>query len=170
MLSLLGTLAVATVPTALLRTFVVGNYVIPSESMAPTLRTGDRVLSERLGRHSRPLDTGDVVTFLDPDIADRTLIKRIVATAGQTVEIKDGHLLVDGTAQDEPHVLGPTCARGLGSTLPHPYRVPEGHVFVMGDNREHSMDSRSFGAIPTEAVGSRAQVVYWPPAHKKLLS
>lgn len=169
MLSLLGTLAAATVPTALLRTLVVGNYVIPSESMAPTLKTGDRVLSERLGRHSSPLVSGDVVTFPDPNGDRRTLIKRIVATAGQTVEIKDGRLLVDGQVQDEPHVLGPTHAVSLGRSLPHPYRVPDGYVFVMGDNRTHSMDSRSYGAIPTSAVSSRAHVIYWPPAHRRLL-
>ena len=98
-----------------------------------------------------------------------TLIKRVVAVGGQTVDLTDdGVLYVDGVAQEEPYTLGkPTYSLSdyTGSAgIAYPYIVPHGMVFVMGDNRTNSLDSRYFGPVSVDAVSSRAVFIFWPPS------
>lgn len=173
---------VALVVAVVIKTFLVQAFFIPSGSMRHTLEVGDRVLVNKLSYvWSGPKRT-DVVVFeppwgkaqedepvLDviarhvaealglrsPDIED--LIKRVVATEGETIEIRDSRVLIDGTAIDEPYVYP-------GSTMPDygPLTVPEGMVFVMGDNRNHSKDSRVFGPIPVASIVGKAFVRIWP--------
>ena len=89
------------------------------------------------------------------------LIKRVIATGGQTVDLRDGVVYVDGVPLDEPYTQGKP-SNDLNSGITYPYTVPEGHVWVMGDNRTNSADSRAFGAIPLESVTGHAVLRYWP--------
>ncbi len=159
--------------TFLLRTFVFVPYEIPSGSMERTIMTNDRVFSEKVSYYFRTPAKGDIVTFADPEVPGRTLIKRVIATEGQVVDIRDGSLFIDGVAQDEPYVLGkPTNKLSYmrpGLALTFPFTVPKGNIWVMGDNRTASQDSRYFGAVPVSSVSGKAIVIYWPFNNFKFL-
>jgi signal peptidase I len=145
----------------LLRTFVVQTFYIPSESMHDTLLEGDRVLVNKLAYHFHDLRRGDVVVFRRPpniDIADEDLIKRVIALPGERVEGHDRHVYIDNRQLEEPYVQ--SACRGTADFPP--VTVPAGQVFVMGDNRCDSTDSRVFGPIDTGLVVGRAFVIIWP--------
>ena len=128
---------------------------VSSASMAPTVCTGDVVVIDHLGPR-RGLAVDDVVTFPHPTEGTEQ-IKRIVALGGQSVEIADAELLVDGKVRVEPYVDAAT----IDGVYFGPVTVPEGTVFVMGDAREFSVDSRAFGAIPVDAVDGRMVGTLW---------
>lgn len=152
----------------ILNIFVIQPYEIPSGSMETTIMTGDKVMAEKVSyRFSEP-QVGDVITFQDPQIASRTLIKRIVAKSGQTIDLQQGKVIVDGQTLDEPYTNGQRTyelATANNVRLTYPYTVPEGYVFVMGDNRENSQDSRYFGPIKMSTIEGHAFLVYWPVDH-----
>lgn len=152
--------------TVLLRMFVFVPYEIPSGSMEETIMPGDMVFSEKISYYMREAQPGDIVTFDDPEVVGRTLIKRVIAVGGQTVEVKDGHVYVDGEELDELYTNGkpsyPLARTAHNVEVKFPYTVPEGYVWVMGDNRTSSQDSRYFGAVPTSSITGRAALVYWP--------
>ncbi|HEX5366026.1 MAG TPA: signal peptidase I [Acidimicrobiales bacterium] len=140
-------------------------FWIPSPSMAPTLERGDRVLVNKLAYRSHEVHRGDVIVFERPpgaspgddDIKD--LIKRVVAVEGDTVESYQGAVYVNGERIDEPYLVDGTPTDDL------PRReIPEGHVFVMGDNRTNSEDSRVFGPVDEDTIVGRAFVKVLPPA------
>lgn len=145
-------------------TFVAQPYEIPSGSMEETIQIGDRVISEKVSYYMGEPQVGDIVTFTDPEDASRTLIKRVVATAGQTVDLVDGVVYVDGVAlKESSYTLGkPSYPLDSIVTIEYPYTVPQGCIWVMGDNRTNSSDSRYFGAVPVESVTGRAFFRYWP--------
>ena len=167
--------AEALVVALLLVTFVATTVGIEGGSMAPSLLDGERALvpryetwAVRLGL--RTWQSDDVVYFRAPSDAPRNLvdrltggpflIKRVVATGGQTVELRHGALLVDGERRDEPFTGAlPAASFSLGPTL-----VPVGHLFVLGDNRTPlgSRDSRAFGPVALSSVAGRAAWVVWP--------
>ena len=105
---------------------------------------------------------GDVVTFNDPMNDDRILIKRVIATEGQTVDIRNDKLYIDDVEQDEPYVDGLPTKPISRSKITYPYTVPEGHVWLMGDNRTNSQDSRFFGAVPQSTIIGHGLFIYWP--------
>lgn len=155
----------------LLRQFVIEPFTIPTGSMEDTIMTGDNVFGEKVSYHFREPAVGDVVTFNDPQTPSRLLIKRVVATSGQTVNFVDGNLVVDGKVVEEDYTNGKE-SRPLANSIAissYPYVVPVGYVFVMGDNRTNSQDSRYFGAIAVETIQARAFVVYWPLNHIHLI-
>ena len=168
-LSLVLMVAVVALITVGLRMFVFVPYEIPSGSMEETIMPGDMVFSEKISYHMRSPERGDIVTFADPEVAGRTLIKRVIATEGQTVDLEDGHVYVDGVELDEPYVGGkqsyPLARTAADVEVEFPYLVPEGCIWVMGDNREASQDSRYFGAIPISSITGRAAMIYWPPSN-----
>ena len=127
-------------------------YTIPSESMAPTLRTGDHILVTSL--RSSP-GRGDVVVFRAP-AGDGLLIKRIVAEPGDLVESREGRLSIRGAQVREPYLPPRTVTSGIA-----PQIVPAGCYFVLGDNRGNSADSRSWGVLPRQLLVGRARVVLW---------
>ena len=156
----------------LLREYVVQGYGIPSGSMETTIMTGDNVFSEEVSYYFRDIEPGDVVTFKDPEIPSRVLIKRCVAVEGQTINLDEGKVYIDGVAIAEDYTNGlPTdpLARTVES-ITYPYTVPAGCIWVMGDNRTNSQDSRYFGAVPASSVYGRAFMVYWPINHFGLLN
>ena len=149
----------------LMKTFVYQAYNIPTGSMENTIMPGDMVFAEKISFRFGEPEAGDIVTFQDPrSTDDRILIKRVIATAGQVVEIIDGGVVVDGVRLEEPYVIGTTGPLATYD-VSYPYTVPEGHVWVMGDNRQNSTDSRAFGAIPLSLVKERAVFIYWPFNH-----
>lgn len=153
--------AVAIGLATLVTHFVIQPYEIPSGSMENTIEVGDRVFSEKVSYAFNDPQRGDIITFTDPSDPDRVLIKRVVATEGQTVELINGLVYVDGEPLNEPYTQGKP-SEDLNSGITYPYTVPEGYVWVMGDNRTNSADSRAFGAIPIDSITGRAIFTYWP--------
>jgi signal peptidase I len=141
----------------LVQAFIVKPFTIHQVSMEPTLLEGDRILLNRLTYHFRDPERGDVVVFHSPENKDEDLVKRIVAVAGDRLLIKDGHLYVNGGLQEEPYLFQQDFAGELPETT-----VPEGRVFVLGDNRNNSGDSRLFGPIVTDSIIGTAICIYWP--------
>ncbi len=161
-------IAIACVATFVIRSFIIEPYVVPTGSMESTIEIGDQVLAEKatveLGRGVR---AGDIVVFHNPDSGSEhdVLVKRVIALGGQTVDMKDGVLYVDGVALDEPYATGeswPLAAQADGAAVAFPYTVPEDSVWVMGDNRENSADSRYFGAVGQDRIIGVAVLRYWP--------
>lgn len=152
------------------RTFLFQTFWIPSESMEQTLVDGDRVVVNKLSYRFGDVSRGDVVVFRRPENASESLIKdlikRVVATGGEQVTLVDGRVHIDGRLLEEPYIRGaPTTPCGmdaLGLGHPEGLQVPEGHVLVMGDNREHSHDGRCFGPIDEDLIVGRAFVIIWP--------
>ncbi len=143
-----------------IKTFVVQPFVIPTGSMIPTIAINDRVLAEKISyRFIREPERGDVVVFDDPTKAHPELIKRVIATGGQNVDIQNGAVYVNGKKLDEPYLDGVTTDPG---SVPLPVKVPDGYVWVMGDNRPNSGDSRFIGPQPVTAIRGRAIWTYWP--------
>jgi signal peptidase I len=152
-----------------IQTFIAQPYQVQQQSMERTLEPGQYVLVDKLTPRWDAYDRGDVVVFNPPPnwTSENTpFIKRVIGVAGDTVEIRDdGIVYINGTALDEPYtykndegVTEPTDAGGDQSR----WVVPEGELFVMGDHRQRSADSRVFGTIPTSNVIGRAFLRYWP--------
>jgi signal peptidase I len=137
--------------------FVAEPFRIPSQSMEPTLRPGDQALVWKLGARSPA--RGDLVAFHAPRTGE-ILLKRVVAVGGDTVGLEDGVLVVDGRRIREPYA----DPKAIDSVYFGPVRVRPGTIFVMGDNRANSEDSRDFGAVPTGRIIGRAVARVWPPA------
>ena len=166
-LSWLIIIIVAIALSYFIRFFIATPYEIPSPSMDDTIAIGDRVMSERVSYYFGEPQAGQIITFADPEPnINRTLIKRVIATEGQTVDLIDGDVYVDGEKLDEPYVDDnksyPLSETLKGVEISYPYTVPEGHVWVMGDNRDESADSRYFGPVDVATVSGHAFMRYWP--------
>ena len=142
-----------------LRTFVIQPYVVPTGSMLPTIQLGDQLLANKLVYRLRSPEPGDIAVFDDPTKTVPTLIKRVIAVQGQTVDVHDGKVWVDGRALVEPYTHGKPNYPG---PLRLPVRIPSGDVWMMGDNRTSSEDSRWFGPVPISTVRGEGFFVYWP--------
>lgn len=155
--------------SVLIRAFIVDVYIIPTESMTSTILPGDRVFGDKVSYHFRSPERGEVVTFKNPLDESVTFVKRCIAVAGDEVDVRDGRLYINGEFQEEDYVLGRPSyplveAEGV-EHIEYPYVIPEGMIWVMGDNRTNSNDSRYFGPIPVESVSSRGMCVFWPIDH-----
>lgn len=153
-----------------IRRYVAEVYIVPSGSMLETIQEGDRLIGEKVSIKTSSVSAGQIVTFTDPDDPSTTLVKRVIATGGQTVDLVDGKVYVDGRALDEPYTLGKPSypldqhSTSLQEAISYPYTVPEGYVWVMGDNRTNSLDSRYFGAVSEDSITSHVVCVVWPPS------
>ena len=149
---------------ALLVNVFVGEAVAIEDgpSMQPNLYRGDRMLTEKISYQLHPPRRGDVV-IVDRPGNEVTLVKRVMALAGEMVQVRNGHTFINGQPIEEPwvtHFGGP----GYG-----PEVVPEDHVFILGDNRAVSRDSRAIGPVPVDSVRGRVVLVYWPPDQVQLV-
>jgi signal peptidase I len=151
----IAVLVVALLP---LRLWVAEPLRIVSDSMSETLVRGDHVLTWKLGAADQTWQRGDVISF---ERQGELLIKRVVGVGGDRVALRDGVLFVNGKRVDEPY----TDPIDIDSVYFGPVSVPEGTVFVMGDNRRNSDDSRDYGAVPTSDVEGRVVAVIWPLGH-----
>jgi signal peptidase I len=147
-------LVAAALALVALRTFVAAPLRVDGGSMAPTLRSGDVALVRKFGTPH----AGQVVSLRDPQDGS-LVVKRVVAVGGQTVEIRDAYLYVDGAEVDEPFV----DHSRIDGVYFGPVTVPAGTVFVLGDSRNGSIDSRVFGPVPAGSVTGRVLVRLWPP-------
>jgi signal peptidase I len=155
----------------IVRTFVLAHYQVEGNSMFATLHPGDRVFVNKLSYRLHDPNRGDVVVLheLGGANGERDLIKRVIALPGETIEIDncDVYIDADGVGPepavrlDEPY-LDPSVTASRGWCDYGPTDVPAGHVFVMGDNRDHSSDSRQIGPIAEDDLVGRAFVVFWP--------
>ena len=178
-LLIIAALAIAVV----IKTFFFQAFWIPSSSMEDTLLINDRVMVNKLAYRVGDLQRGHVVVFDDPrggtapqetllestrrniteavglSVPRTEFIKRVIGLPGERVEIIDNQVFIDGAPIDEPYLK-------TGSLMPDfgPVVVPTGEMFVMGDNRNSSQDSRYFGSVPTDTVVGRAFVIMWPPS------
>jgi signal peptidase I len=170
--------------------FLIKPYRIPSESMVPTLKVGQRVLVNRIGHSFSKPAVGDVVVFHPPKGAESAqcgvahpresvcpkslpekdsvnFIKRVVAGPGDTIAVKDGHVILNGKLQEEPFTA--PCQPGGGCDFERPVEIPAGQYFMMGDNRGSSDDSRYWGPVPDDWIIGGAFATYWPPGRIGLL-
>jgi signal peptidase I len=160
-----------------IRTFIVQAFKIPSGSMIPTLQIGDHILVNKLSYGIRiPFwehyavdfghpQRGDVVVFIFPEDRTKDFIKRVIAVAGDTVEIRGKKIFINGKQMADPHAHfegDDPQAMGLVSREDFgPKTVPANHIFVMGDNRDRSYDSRFWGFVSLDDVRGKAFLIYW---------
>jgi signal peptidase I len=157
----------------LVRTFLLAHFVVEGESMLSTLHTGDRVFVNKLSYRLHDPHRGDVVVLHElTGASERDLIKRVIALPGESIEIRNCEVMIDEDPADaappkklvepylDPQVVASTSWCDYGPTV-----VPKGDVFVMGDNRPGSSDSRTLGPIPIHDLVGRAFIVFWPKAH-----
>ncbi|HEY8496808.1 MAG TPA: signal peptidase I [Limnochordales bacterium] len=146
-------------------TFVAQSFLVQGSSMEPTLVDGQRLLVDKITYRLREPRRGEIIVFHYPADPRRKFIKRVIGLPGDEVLIAGQRLILNGRPVEEPYVLGPM--RGVFG----PMTVPPGHVFVLGDNRNNSDDSRypDVGPVPMELVVGLARLAYWPPGRVGLV-
>jgi signal peptidase I len=172
-------IVVAVILALFVRTFVVQAFKIPTGSMEPNLLVGDHLLVnkfvfapatsgfERMILPMREIRRGDVVVFKFPEEPERDFIKRVIGLPGDTLEVRNRQVTVNGTPITEPyaHYLFPVSDDEVGGfdvrARYGPVTVPADHYFMMGDNRDNSQDSRYWGFLPAHYVKGRALMIYW---------
>jgi signal peptidase I len=177
--------AIAVLLALFIRTFVVQAFKIPSGSMEPTLLVGDHILVSKfifgvkvpfvrttLIPISEP-DREDVVVFIYPEDKSKDFIKRVIGLPGDTIRIQGTKLFINGKPFEDQYGFFTASSRDNRIERSYsfgPVTVPEGHYFVMGDNRDHSYDSRFWGFVPAESIKGKAFVIYWSwPNWKRFL-
>jgi signal peptidase I len=162
--------AVAIIAALLIRLFLFQQYYIDGPSMQTTLMPEDRVLVNKLSYRLHDVNRGDVIVFdrLTSQVQHDDLIKRVIALPGETLEVRSCEVFIDGRRLDEPYLnleqvaaIEPSARCGTHTDMA-PQTVPDDMVFVMGDNRVQSFDSRDFGPIEIDKIRGRAFVVIWP--------
>ena len=173
---------IAAVLAIFIRTFIVQPFKIPSSSMFPTLKPGDRIfvskfiygakvpfINFKFPEITKP-KIGDIVVFLSPVEKKKFLVKRYVAGPGDTLVIKDGNLFIDGEELVQTPINKFTYFnRGEYGRENVMIKVPEGHFFVLGDNSANSLDSRYWGFVPDEKLVGKAFVIHWPIKRLRIL-
>src|SRR5215210_6256441 len=173
-------IVIAVILALFVRTWVVQAFKIPTGSMENNLLIGDHLLVnkfvfgpqlsrfERAVLPMREIKRGDIVVFKYPDEPERDFIKRVVGLPGETIELRNKKVFVNGTALDEPYVHFLEASHLAAEVTSFdvrerygPVRVPDGQYFVMGDNRDNSQDSRYWGFLPRHYIKGRALMIYW---------
>ena len=176
---------VAALVAVFIQSFFMKAFIIPTGSMSPTLQVGDRIMAEKVTYWFRKPRRGDIVVFRYPpdtppamnttnplywpfEQIGETLhlthrgstpyVKRVVATGGEMLELRKGKLYINGKLIEEPYISDSSSNFG-------PYTVPEGQLFVMGDNRLNSADSRVWGTVPLRSVIGKVFLIWWPLSH-----
>lgn len=178
-------LVIAVLVAILIQSFFIKAFIIPSSSMSPTLQIGDRVMVDRVTYYFRKPRRGDVIVFRYPPTAPQAtnttnplywpfeqigetlhithrtssspFVKRVIATEGETMEIKKGQIFIDGQPIKEDYKVPDTY------DMP-PTKIPKGRLFCMGDNRPNSRDSRYWGTVPIRSVIGKVFLIWWPPS------
>ncbi|MBI4354865.1 MAG: signal peptidase I [Candidatus Omnitrophica bacterium] len=165
------TFGAAILLAVVLRTFVIGVYKIPTGSMRPTLMERDRILVNKFIYHFRQPRRGEVVVFRYPEDPKRAFIKRFIASSGESVQIRGGHLYINGQLVETPEIF-----HRLAYTNHGPYgqadqaiTVPEGMFYVLGDNTESSKDSRYWGFVPRKHLLGKALAIFWPIQRSRVI-
>jgi len=158
-------IVVAVALAMFIRTFIVELYVVDGPSMRPTLESAERLVVNKFIYRFRAPEKGEVLVFQYPRDPSRDFIKRVIATPGDTIEIREGRVLVNDQILVEDYILEKTRSEYPKMT------VPEGRIFVMGDNRNNSEDSRfaDVGFVPYDLIKGKAVMVFWPLSSYKTL-
>ena len=154
---ILETVLIALLIAILVRALVVERFLVDGPSMEPTLWNGQSLLVYKLAYRFGQPKRGDVVVFRYPLDPGRDYVKRCVAVGGDTIEMRVGRVYVNGQLVEEPYVRFP------GLTEMKAITVPQGSIFVMGDHRTNSEDSRMFGPVKMDLIKGKAVFVIWPP-------
>ena len=160
-LSWVKTIALAIVLALCINNFIIVNAKVPTGSMEPTIMAGDRIIASRWSYWVSSPERGDIVIFRYPDDESTLYVKRVIGLPGETVEVIDGKVYIDGELLQEDYLENnPEIPLGNYG----PYEVPEDHYFMMGDNRNHSLDSRFWDNKYVEEgkILGKAQFKYWP--------
>ncbi|MBP1761847.1 MAG: thylakoidal processing peptidase [Firmicutes bacterium] len=162
----LSIVIIAFILAMILRTFVIEGRIIPSESMVPTLQVGDRVMVNKFIYYFKKPQRGDIIVFHPPEILNSKddYIKRVIGLPGETVEMKNNKVYIDGKPLAEPYLNEPV------NYTYGPVVVPEDSLLVLGDNRNNSFDSHMWNAwLSKDKIKGKAFVIYWPIKEIKLL-
>jgi signal peptidase I len=140
----------------LVELFVVQGFKVYGSCMEPNLVTGERLLGNKLIYHLKPIQRGDIVVFRPPHKPETPFIKRVIGLPGEVIAIRNNRVYINGVFLDEPYL------RNAWHDDRPAERIPPGMLFVMGDNRDNSSDSRSWGDLPLSRVEAKAWLCYWP--------
>lgn len=151
--------------TYAIRGALVQAYKLPTGGMLPTLLIGDRILVDKFSYRFTNPDHGEIIVFKFPQDERRDFIKRVIGLPGETVEIREKQVLIDGRPLEEAYAMHLDTQIMSNPPSPRdsfaPVIVPEGHLFVMGDNRDHSLDSRFWGFLDRSKVKGKVRTIYW---------
>lgn len=150
-------------------TFIGRAFKIPSSSMYPTLKIGDRIFVNRFVYKLSKPKCGDIAVFIYPADNKRDFIKRVIGLPGETMEIINGHILVNGKFVKSPSFIPNNIYYSTGKYGSRKIHVPENSYFVLGDNSGNSKDSRYWGFVPSENLKGKAFLIYWPIRRISLL-
>ncbi len=158
--------AIQTIVLALIFYFAIDTFIgrvqVQNISMLPTLHEGQFLMVDRFAYRKGDFERGDIVIFHNPTNPDEDYIKRLIGIPGDVIDIENGEVRVNGELLVEPYISGPPQYAGE-------WTVPEGYLFVLGDNRNSSYDSHSWGYLPQENVIGKAIVIYWPPKEIQII-
>lgn len=166
---------IAVILAILIRTYIFAPIVVDGESMMPTLKDHERIVLNKFGTSIDSIDRFDIVVFHATE--DKDYIKRVIGLPGDTVEYKEDTLYINGKPYKEPY-LDKYKEEMAGEPLTNSFTlqeltgsetVPEGELFVMGDNRQNSLDSREIGTVSVDKIVGKANLVYWPVNEIKLV-
>ena len=135
---------------------VSARFIVDGSSMSPNFTTGQFIIVNRLSYLLSQPSRGDVIVFNSPDDPGRDFIKRVIGLPGETIAVRDGLVYVDGVPLDEPYIAAPPRYSGE-------WRLGPGEYFVLGDNRNDSQDSHTFGPLARGRIVGQAWIIYWPP-------
>jgi signal peptidase I len=142
---------------------VIARVRVINISMLPTLRPGEFLMVNKLAYRFSEIERGDIIVFHYPQNPEEDFIKRVIGVPGDTVSVMKGVVHINGQAVDEPYISDPPTYNGQ-------WMIPEGNVFVLGDNRNQSSDSHQWGNVPLENIVGRALVIYWPLENFEILT
>lgn len=154
---------IAVILAAIVNNFLFEVVVVDKTSMIPTLQKNDRLIVNRLVYRVSEASRGEIIILRNPEDQQELYVKRLIGLPGDTIEIKDGALYINGSLVEEPYLTEPMVGE-------YETTVPEGTYFVMGDNRRYSKDSRDIGCIPVDNIIGRAEMRVWPFSAFKTLS
>jgi signal peptidase I len=171
LIELVATVLVAVLLALVVRTFAFQTFFVPSSSMVPTLQVNDRILVQKAFFNWHDLHEGDIVVFSEPPLdhcggaEGSDLVKRVIALPGQTIYSSGNSIYINGKLLSEPYLpaddpLGPPIA-----SRQHPFRVPSGEFYMLGDNRAISCDSRYWGPIKGSSIIGKVVLIWWRNGH-----
>jgi signal peptidase I len=161
----LRTIVLVLITALAIRSFIAQPFVVEGKSMEPTLHNAEYLIVDKIEYRLHPPQRGDVIVFKAPESPDQNYIKRVIGLPGETVTIKDSSVFVNGTLINEQYIANPSTTPV--STMENPtffleQKLGVSEYFVMGDNRDHSSDSRRWGILPKRNILGKAQVVLFP--------
>jgi signal peptidase I len=143
---------------ALVRTFLFENYRVVGRSMEPTLENDQFLVVNKLSYRLHTPQRGDIIVFRDPNDETRKLTKRVIGLPGEQVKVRNSQVFVNGHPLEEPYISSPPRYSLAAQS------IPQDQYFVLGDNRNNSSDSHSWGTVPDQEIVGKAWVSYWPPS------